>query len=98
MKKELFLRDFLNPNSDTALLQGCFSRSTNRRINHLHRRVLTLVYDDYELIFNELLEKDESYTIHHYNIQTLCIALYIVNHSLSQTIFQRFGYMAQQFV
>ena len=52
-----------------------YSRSTNRRINHLHERALRLVYNDYELTFEELLEKDESFTIHYYNIQTLCIEL-----------------------
>ena len=59
-----------------------YSRSTNRRINHLHERVLRLIHDDYELTFEELLEKDELFTIHHYNIQTLCIELYKVYHNL----------------
>ena len=26
-----------------------YSKSTNRRINHLHERALRLIYDDYEL-------------------------------------------------
>ena len=41
-----------------------YSRSTNRKINHLHERALRLTYDDYELTFEELLEKDVSFTIH----------------------------------
>ena len=44
------------------------------------------MYGDYEWTFEELLEKDGSFTIHHYNIQTLCIELYKVYHDLSQTI------------
>ena len=64
-----------------------YSRSTNNRINHLHERALRLIYDDYELTFEELLEKDGSFTIHHYNIQTLCIELFKVYYNLSQTIF-----------
>ena len=64
-----------------------YSRSTNRRINHLHERALRLKYDDYELTFEELLEKDRSFTINHYNIQTLCTQLYKVYHNLSETIF-----------
>ena len=64
-----------------------YSRSTNRRNNHLHERALRLRYDDYELTFEELLQKDESCTIYHYNIQTLCTELYKVYHNLSQTIF-----------
>ena len=29
-----------------------------------------MIYGDYELTFEEFLEKDGSFTIHHYNIQT----------------------------
>ena len=64
-----------------------YSRSTNNRINHLQERTLRLVYDDYEFTFDELLEKDESFIIHHYNIQTLCIELCKVYHNFSQNIF-----------
>ena len=76
----------LNLNT-TPLTWNFYSRSTNRRINQLHKRVLTLIYDDYELNLEELLEKDRSFTIHHYNIQMLCIKLYKVYHNLSETIF-----------
>ena len=31
-----------------------YSRSTNRRINHLHETALRLISDDYELTFKEL--------------------------------------------
>ena len=37
-----------------------------------------MIYDNYELTFKELLEKNESFTTHHYNIQRLCIELYKV--------------------
>ena len=33
------------------------------------KRAVRLVSDDYELTFEELSEKDGSFTIHHYNIQ-----------------------------
>ena len=56
-------------------------------MNHLRKRALSLTYDDSELTTEELLEKDGSFTIHHCNIQTLCIELYKVYHNLSQTIF-----------
>ena len=52
-----------------------YSRLTNNKINQLHERALRLVYNDYYSTFEELLEKDGSSTIHHYNIQTLCIEL-----------------------
>ena len=75
-----------------------YSRSTNRRINHFHERALSLIYGDYELTFEEILEKDESITIHHYNIQTRCIELYNVYNNLSQTIFRDLFTQNMQFL
>ena len=56
-------------------------------MNHLRKRALSLIYDDCELTTEELLEKDGLFTIHHCNIQTLCIELDKVYHNLSHTIF-----------
>ena len=50
-------------------------------------RALTLVYSDYESTFEDLLIKDGSFTVHHYNIQTLAIEWYKVYDIISQTIF-----------
>ena len=57
------------------LLCMFYSRNTSNRTNLLHERALRLVYNDYELPFEKPLEKDGSFTVHHYNIQTLCIEL-----------------------
>ena len=40
-----------------------------------------------ELKPEELLEKDRSFTIHHYNIKMLCNELYKVYQNLAQAIF-----------
>ena len=47
------------------------SRTLNNRINGLHKRALSLVYNDFSSSFSELLEEDKSVTIHHRNLQTL---------------------------
>ena len=54
------------------------SRKLNNRINKLHERVLRLVYKDPTLTFEQLLEKDISFTIHQRNIQKLAIEIYKV--------------------
>ena len=63
------------------------SRKTNKRINQLHERALRLIYNNYELTFEELLDKDGSFCAHHYNIQTLAIELYKVYNNLSESLF-----------
>ena len=61
------------------------SRKVNNRINNIHERSLRLVYDDKFYSFEELLNKDDSFTIHERNIQTLTIELYkVVNRIMSQ--------------
>ena len=63
------------------------SRKTNKQINQLHERALRLIYNNYELTFEELLDKDGSFCVHHFNIQTLAIELYEVYNNLSESIF-----------
>ena len=62
------------------------SRKLNRRINRLHERALRITYKDDKSSFNELLTKDESFTVHERNIQTLAIELYKVTYGLSPKI------------
>ena len=64
-----------------------YSRKTNNRINKFHERALRLVYSDYESTFDDLLTKDESFTVHRYNIQTLATKLHKFCNNISQTMF-----------
>ena len=43
-------------------------RSSNTGINHLRERALGIVYNNNESIFEDLLKKDNSVSIHHKNI------------------------------
>ena len=62
------------------------SRKLNNRINRIQERALRIVYRDDVSSFKELLEKDESFTVHEKNIQTLAIELYKVAYRLSPKI------------
>ena len=42
-----------------------YSRTTSNKINKLHERALRLVYDDYVSTFEEFLEKDNLFIVHH---------------------------------
>ena len=63
------------------------SRTTNNKINSLHKSALRLIYEDYDATFEELLEIDGSFSVHHFNIQTLLIEIYKFCNDLSIKIF-----------
>ena len=59
------------------------SRKLNSRVNKLHERAFRIVYQDYASSFTELLEKDNSTTMHNRNIQLLATELFKVKNGLS---------------
>ena len=58
------------------------SRKLNNRVNKLYERELRIVYQDYAFSFTELLEKDNSTTIHSRNIHLLATELFKVKNGL----------------
>ena len=52
------------------------SRSLNNKINRIHERALRITYNDKLSSFQNLLEKDNSVTIHHRNIKILATETY----------------------
>ena len=62
------------------------SRALYNCINRLHERALRLVYKDPHLTFEELLCKDNSFCIHHHNLQKLATEMYKVRNNLSPTL------------
>ena len=77
-RKTLMNSFFLSQFSYCPLIWMFHSRSLNNRINTLHERSLRVVYRDSVSSFEELLKKDNSFTIHERNIQYLAIELFKV--------------------
>ena len=59
------------------------NRSLNHKINRLHERALRIVYQNENLTFQELLDKDNSVTTHHKNLQKLATEMYKIKNHLS---------------
>ena len=68
------------------LLWMCHSRRLNNKINTLYERCLCLIYNDYKSTFADLLEKDNSFSIHYRNIRTLAVEIYKFLNGLSPLI------------
>ena len=65
-------------------------RKIHARINLVHERVLKIVYRNTSLCFDQLLQINKPYNIHHKNIQTLAMELYKVKNNLSNQMMQEF--------
>ena len=58
------------------LIRMFHSRRLNNKINNVHKNALKIVYSDYKSTFQELLDKDTSFSVHYRNIQSLAIERY----------------------
>ena len=74
---------FTSQFSYCPLIWMCHSRSNNRKINMLHERFLRIIYNDKQSSFTELLNKDNSVSIHIRNIQRLAIEMFRFYNGLS---------------
>ena len=71
-KLKLVMKTFIMSQFNYCSLVWMFhSRTLNTKINKLHERALRLVYKNDSSTFQELLELDNSFTIHERNLQKL---------------------------
>ena len=62
------------------------NRTRNTRINKLQERALRLAHNNNTSSFYDLLQKDNSFTIHHRNLQKLALETYRVKHGVAPKI------------
>ena len=62
------------------------NRSLNNKIIRLHELCLRIIYNDKHSNFKELLNKDNSVSIHHNNVHALAIEMYKITNSMSPEI------------
>ena len=87
IQRRVLMKTFMEAQFGYCQLVWMFHRRVlNRKINHLHERSLRIVYRDSISSFQELLQKEHSFTIFHRNIQSLAIKLYKIKENLSNEI------------
>ena len=88
-KMKIIMRTFFESQFNYCPLVWMFhSRTLNNRINRLHERALRLTYKNSNCSYQELLDKDNSFTIHHRNLQKLALEMYKIKHHISSPLFQ----------
>ena len=81
------MRTFIENEFNYCPLTWMFhSRTLNNKINKLHERALRVTYNDETSSFEELLHKDNTFTIHERNLQKLATLMYKVKNNLSPQI------------
>ena len=61
-------------------------RSLNNKINSIHERALRITYQDHISTFQELLNKNNSVSIHHRSLQALATEMFKIHRCLSPDI------------
>ena len=83
-KLKMIMRTFIQSQFNYCPLLWMFhSRTLNNKINKLHERALRLVYRNDNLNFQELLDLDNSVTIHQKNLLRLAIEMYKVKNNFA---------------
>ena len=83
-KKKLLMKSFITSQFGYCPLIWMFhSRTLNKRINSIHERSLRITYSDKVSTFQELLEKDNSVSIHQRNLQILATEMFKVYKNMS---------------
>ena len=62
------------------------SRRFNNKINSIHERALRITYQDHISTFQELLNKNNTVSIHHRNLQALATEMFKIHRGLSPDI------------
>ena len=83
-KRRIVMKTFIESQFNYYPLIWIFHpRTINNKINRLHETALRIVYSDFRSSFEGLLMKDNSFTIHERNIQSLAIEIYRFLNGLS---------------
>ena len=88
-KLKIIMKSFIESRFNYCPLVWMFhSRMLNNKINKLQERALKIVYKNRNLPYQELLNLDKSFTIHHRNLQKLATEMFKIKNNISPTLVQ----------
>ena len=83
-KRRVIMKSFITSQFGYCPLILMFhSRTLNNKINSVHERARRITYDDSKSIFEELLHKDNSISIHHRNLEVLAIEMFKIKNNMA---------------
>ena len=86
-KRRTIMKSFVTSQFSYCPLIWMFhSRRPNNKINSIHERALRITYQDNTSTFHELLNKDNSISTHHRNLQILATEMFKLHKGLSPEI------------
>ena len=89
-KRRILLKSFIESQFGYSPLVWMFhDRGVENKINRVHERALRCVYRDDISTFDELLKKDNSFTIHNRNIQTMSIEMFKSKHNFGPSLLNK---------
>ena len=90
-KMRILMKSFFDSQFTYCPLIWMFiSRSSNHKTNRLHERSLRILYKDDISSFSELLQQDNTVTVHTRNIHLLAIEMYKVRNNISPNFIREF--------
>ena len=88
-QKRTLIKAFFESQFNYCSLTWMFHRrKSNNNINLLRERALRMTYNQQISSYSELLDKDNSFTVHHFNIHSLAIEIFKVINNISATIIE----------
>ena len=88
-KRKLFRSFIISQFNNCPIVWMCHGKGLNNKINNIHERALSIVYQDKESSFKTLLKRDKSTSIHVKNLQHLATELFKVKNDLSPEIMKQ---------
>ena len=96
-KKRLAVNAFFSSQFNYCpLIWMCRNRTYYNKINRFHERCLRMIYNDKRSSFEDLLEKDNSVSIHHKNLQALATEMFKVYNKTSPETMQEIFTIKEQ--